>query len=148
MPNPTAKNAQQSNRLKKEVVRLKLELNATSAQDEFSKWAKLRRQHDKATAEYEKSGMFGLQDEGATEQCLTNMQHPPSKQQDPTSTASPMAYAGSQPPVSDTFYNSGTRNRLCFGCRRDGCQVTSNGCLLSHAHPPEASAYKFGASHV
>lgn len=73
MPNPTAKNAQQSNRLKKEVVRLKLELNATSAQDEFSKWAKLRRQHDKATAEYEKSGMFGLKDEGAAGRCLTNM---------------------------------------------------------------------------
>lgn len=36
-------------------MRLKRELNATSAQDEFSKWAKLRRQHDKVLAEHEKA---------------------------------------------------------------------------------------------
>ena len=29
-------------------------MNATSAQDEFSKWAKLRREHDKVLAEHEK----------------------------------------------------------------------------------------------
>ncbi|TID13756.1 putative Protein get1 [Venturia nashicola] len=40
--------------LKREVVRLKRELAATSAQDDFAKWAKLRRQHDKAAADYEK----------------------------------------------------------------------------------------------
>ncbi|QDS76394.1 hypothetical protein FKW77_003773 [Venturia effusa] len=40
--------------LKREVVRLKRELAATSAQDDFAKWAKLKRQHDKAAAEYEK----------------------------------------------------------------------------------------------
>lgn len=42
--------------LKREVVRLKRELAATSAQDDFAKWAKLRRQHDKAAADYEKVG--------------------------------------------------------------------------------------------
>jgi hypothetical protein len=42
--------------LKREVVRLKRELAATSAQDDFARWAKLRRQHDKAVAEYEKVG--------------------------------------------------------------------------------------------
>jgi hypothetical protein len=31
-------------------------MNAVSAQDEFSKWAKLRRQHDKAMEEYDKKG--------------------------------------------------------------------------------------------
>jgi hypothetical protein len=44
--------------LKREVVRLKRELQATSAQDDFAKWAKLRRQHDKAVADYEKVGML------------------------------------------------------------------------------------------
>ncbi|KAF2480183.1 CHD5-like protein-domain-containing protein [Neohortaea acidophila] len=38
---------------KREVLRLQRELNATSAQDEFAKWAKLRRQHDKAKEKYE-----------------------------------------------------------------------------------------------
>jgi hypothetical protein len=44
--------------LKGEVVRLKRELAATSAQDDFAKWAKLRRQHDKAVAEYDKVGTY------------------------------------------------------------------------------------------
>ncbi|KAL1305520.1 hypothetical protein AAFC00_007132 [Neodothiora populina] len=55
LPTPTAKDAQRAAVLKKEVLRIKREMNATSAQDEFSKWARLRRNHDKATAEYEKS---------------------------------------------------------------------------------------------
>lgn len=41
---------------KREVLRLQRELNATSAQDEFAKWAKLRRQHDKAKEKYEAQG--------------------------------------------------------------------------------------------
>jgi hypothetical protein len=32
-------------------------MNSVSAQDEFAKWAKLRRNHDKAVADYEKSSM-------------------------------------------------------------------------------------------
>lgn len=39
-----------------EIIRLKRELRSTSSQDEFAKWAKLRRQHDKAVAEYEQQG--------------------------------------------------------------------------------------------
>ena len=45
-------------RLKRDLMHLKREMNATSAQDEFSKWARLRRQHDKAAADYDKAGMF------------------------------------------------------------------------------------------
>jgi hypothetical protein len=33
-------------------------MDATSSQDEFAKWAKLRRQHDKVLAEYEEKGWF------------------------------------------------------------------------------------------
>ncbi|GAB7348224.1 hypothetical protein MBLNU459_g6221t1 [Dothideomycetes sp. NU459] len=55
LPTPTAKDAQEAARMRREVVRLKREMNAVSAQDEFSRWAKLRRQHDKAVAEHEKS---------------------------------------------------------------------------------------------
>jgi ferric-dicitrate binding protein FerR (iron transport regulator) len=39
--------------MKREVVQLKREMNATSSQDEFAKWAKLRRKHDKALEQYE-----------------------------------------------------------------------------------------------
>ncbi|KAF2736432.1 CHD5-domain-containing protein [Polyplosphaeria fusca] len=55
LPTPTSTSAQKAQKLKREVVRLKRELNAVSAQDNFSKWAKLRREHDKALSEFEKS---------------------------------------------------------------------------------------------
>ena len=35
------------------MIRLKREMNATSSQDEFAKWAKLRRSHDKVVAQYD-----------------------------------------------------------------------------------------------
>lgn len=35
------------------MIRLKREMNATSSQDEFAKWAKLRRSHDKVLAQYD-----------------------------------------------------------------------------------------------
>jgi hypothetical protein len=44
--------------LKKEVIRLKRELKAVSAQDDFAKWAKLDRQHGKAMADFQKLGMY------------------------------------------------------------------------------------------
>lgn len=56
LPTPASKNAAEVRRLRAEVVRLKKEMAGVSAQDEFSKWAKLRRQHDKALAEHDKKG--------------------------------------------------------------------------------------------
>lgn len=53
LPTSTSRNARQQSRLKREVVQLKREMNNTSSQDEFAKWAKLRRKHDKAMDEYE-----------------------------------------------------------------------------------------------
>ena len=47
--------------LKKEIVQLKRELGNTSAQDNFGKWAKLDRQHNKAMAEYQKLGKSSKQ---------------------------------------------------------------------------------------
>jgi len=41
-------------RLRGEVVRLKREMNAVSAQDNFAGWAKLRRQHDKALEQHDR----------------------------------------------------------------------------------------------
>ncbi|KAK3216484.1 hypothetical protein GRF29_8g3446909 [Pseudopithomyces chartarum] len=53
-PTPTSSSAQRSQKLKSEIIRLKRELAATSPQDNFSTWAKLDRQHNKATAEFQK----------------------------------------------------------------------------------------------
>ncbi|OJJ44795.1 hypothetical protein ASPZODRAFT_71287 [Penicilliopsis zonata CBS 506.65] len=53
LPTSASRNAQESNRLKREVVQLKREMNNTSSQDEFAKWAKLRRKHDKTLEEHE-----------------------------------------------------------------------------------------------
>ena len=47
-------------RMKREVLRLKRELNGVSAQDNFAKWAKLQRQYDKAAAEFEKIGTHSI----------------------------------------------------------------------------------------
>ncbi|GAM82809.1 hypothetical protein ANO11243_007950 [Dothideomycetidae sp. 11243] len=54
IPNQTSRDASDATRLQREVVRLKRELAGISAQDEFTRWAKLRRQLDKAVAEQEK----------------------------------------------------------------------------------------------
>ncbi|KAF1928724.1 uncharacterized protein M421DRAFT_153509 [Didymella exigua CBS 183.55] len=54
LPTPTSSNARRCQALKEEVVRLKRELGNTSAQDNFGKWAKLDRQHNKAMAEFQK----------------------------------------------------------------------------------------------
>jgi len=53
-PTSTSRAANEQIALKREIVRLKREMGAVSAQDEFTKWAKLRRQHDKAEAEFNK----------------------------------------------------------------------------------------------
>ena len=44
--------------MRREIVRLQRELNAVSAQDDFARWAKLRRQHDKAVADHDKLSAF------------------------------------------------------------------------------------------
>jgi len=41
--------------LKSQYMKVRKELNATSSQDEFAKWAKLRRQHDKLLEQLEKN---------------------------------------------------------------------------------------------
>ncbi|MCJ1433634.1 GET complex subunit get1 [Xylographa pallens] len=53
LPSSTSANVEAQTTLRREVVRLKREMNATSSQDEFAKWAKIRRQHDKVLAEYD-----------------------------------------------------------------------------------------------
>jgi ABC-type phosphate transport system auxiliary subunit len=58
LPTPTSKGVAEQSRLQKEFLKLRKELNATSSQDEFAKWAKLRRQHDKVLEQLEKTSKF------------------------------------------------------------------------------------------
>jgi hypothetical protein len=53
LPTSVSRDARKQYQLKREVVQLKREMGATSSQDEFAKWAKLRRKHDKISEEYE-----------------------------------------------------------------------------------------------
>ncbi|SPO03405.1 related to Protein GET1 [Cephalotrichum gorgonifer] len=55
LPLESSKLAGETRKLQKEYLKIRLELNATSSQDEFAKWAKLRRQHDKALEKLEKN---------------------------------------------------------------------------------------------
>jgi hypothetical protein len=60
LPTPLLNDARKQQELKRDVVKLKLEMNSTSSQDEFAKWAKLRRRHDKALEEYEAMSQYHL----------------------------------------------------------------------------------------
>lgn len=53
---PTKLSAQfaEQRKLQQDYLKVRRELNATSSQDEFAKWAKLRRQHDKLLEQLEK----------------------------------------------------------------------------------------------
>ncbi|KAL9080674.1 MAG: hypothetical protein Q9159_007552 [Coniocarpon cinnabarinum] len=55
LPTPTSADAQKTSRQRTELLRLKKEIASVSAQDDFARWAKLRRQHDKANDEYNKT---------------------------------------------------------------------------------------------
>ncbi|KAG9244051.1 protein get1 [Calycina marina] len=55
LPTPASKTVAGQRQLKKQLLKLKQELDATSSQNEFAKWAKLKRQHDKMLEQYEKS---------------------------------------------------------------------------------------------
>lgn len=54
LPTPQSKDAAESSKLRADVVRLNREMKAVSAQDDFAKWARIRREHDKAKDKYDK----------------------------------------------------------------------------------------------
>lgn len=58
LPTEHSAKAANTSQLRNEVVRLQREMLAVSAQDNFAKWARLRREHDKAKDVYEKNGEF------------------------------------------------------------------------------------------
>ncbi|KAK2607215.1 hypothetical protein N8I77_005912 [Diaporthe amygdali] len=53
-PLGTSKQIRDQRELQQRYMKVRRDLNATSSQDEFAKWAKLRRQHDKMLEELEK----------------------------------------------------------------------------------------------
>lgn len=53
-PLGTSKQIRDQRELQQSYLNVRRDLNATSSQDEFAKWAKLRRQHDKMLEELEK----------------------------------------------------------------------------------------------
>nr|XP_023907968.1 protein get1-like [Quercus suber] len=55
LPTPQSKDAATIASLRGEVVRLNREMRAVSAQDDFAKWARLRREHDKMKDKYDKA---------------------------------------------------------------------------------------------
>lgn len=54
LPTETSKSAGKRRDVQTEYMKVRRDLNATSSQDEFAKWAKLRRQHDKLMEQLEK----------------------------------------------------------------------------------------------
>ncbi|CZR48357.1 putative Protein GET1 [Fusarium proliferatum ET1] len=55
LPVSTAKAAGEQRKLQTDYLKVRRDLNSTSSQDEFAKWAKLRRQHDKLLEQLEKT---------------------------------------------------------------------------------------------
>ncbi|KXJ96919.1 CHD5-like protein-domain-containing protein [Microdochium bolleyi] len=54
LPTQTSKQAADTKKVQKEYLAVRQELNSISSQDQFAKWAKLRRQHDKLLEQLEK----------------------------------------------------------------------------------------------
>ncbi|SPJ74925.1 probable Protein GET1 [Fusarium torulosum] len=55
LPIPTSKAAGEQRKIQADYLKVRRDLNATSSQDEFARWAKLRRQHDKLLDQLEKT---------------------------------------------------------------------------------------------
>lgn len=55
-----SKDFAEQRKLQAEYLKVRRELNATSSQDEFAKWAKLRRQHDQLLERLEKKSALRL----------------------------------------------------------------------------------------
>ncbi|QPC60482.1 hypothetical protein HYE67_002713 [Fusarium culmorum] len=55
LPISTSKAAGEQRKLQADYLKVRRDLNATSSQDEFARWAKLRRQHDKLLEQLEKT---------------------------------------------------------------------------------------------
>ncbi|KAK3069089.1 GET complex subunit get1 [Teratosphaeriaceae sp. CCFEE 6253] len=53
LPTPQSKDADESAKLRKEVARLHREMKSISAQDDFARWARVRRDHDKVKDKYD-----------------------------------------------------------------------------------------------
>lgn len=60
LPISTSKTAAEQRTLQAEYLKVRNELNATSSQDQFAKWAKIRRQHDKLLEKLEASSTLPL----------------------------------------------------------------------------------------
>lgn len=58
LPTQTSRDLGERKKTQAEFLRVRKELNATSSQDQFAKWAKLRRQHDKLLEQLEKSSTW------------------------------------------------------------------------------------------
>lgn len=58
LPTQVSKQATENNKLQKEYLAIRRDLNATSSQDQFAKWAKLRRQHDKLLEQLENTSEY------------------------------------------------------------------------------------------
>lgn len=54
LPTQTSRQASDTKKVQKEYLAVRKELQGTSSQDQFAKWAKLRRQHDKLLEQLEK----------------------------------------------------------------------------------------------
>lgn len=58
LPVSTSKAAGEQRKIQAEYLKVRRELNATSSQDEFARWAKLRRQHDKLLDQLDAASTF------------------------------------------------------------------------------------------
>ncbi len=58
LPTKTSRDLAEKKKLQAEFLKVRHELNATSSQDQFAKWAKLRRQHDKLLDRLERSSTY------------------------------------------------------------------------------------------
>lgn len=143
-PFGTSKDFQEQIRLRREVVRMKRELNQISAQDDFARWAKLRRQVDKATEEHDKKGEHTSH--SPMESHTDGIQPPQLAQRAHPSILRRPCFDGLARAVSSLLYNSGMGRHLSTHTHASGSHGQSSSYLAFHDVHTEACQSTSGAT--
>ena len=144
-PFGTSKDYQDQVRLRREVVGLKRDMAGISAQDDFARWAKIRRKHDKTLEDYDKKGM-GLR--RSSDILANRCQRPLCQRLDLPSMLKPPSCVGRVQEGYSLDYNSGTPRHPCSHTLGVGSHGRSNGFWASLAVHMGESVSTSGATLV
>lgn len=132
--------------LKSDILATKAELLQTSSQDQFAKWAKLRRKVDKGLAELEKLSTHFLSESNSCTERYAAQQTASSARREPRFPCSSIPSFGSLQQVSNSCLDGTIGSLLCSTSRRDGL-VPRHGFCRSPSLPLVRRVDRCGSLH-